>query len=281
MGQLRSFFAQLHYPPQSGSSAPPQERTYIFSQEEIATEPLKWLKYLLMARVGLISAEELQTHNYPQRYSMGQLEVARQQCHAIARRASTSGKDFMIVLKAVPKDNVGLIHNFRVYSSAEIDSAFAQIAQLCCTTKHQLWFCLSIIDFTTLSLGGRLTLPRGNRGDEIELIWHTSPRRIEEFSGADFAFPFWRAHRDLGQFTFRTELLHIPHRYLVNRHSSKESYLQDAFFVTRRLWQHSTAIHRLCTILYTAGANEVALEFKFEAGLLSFIDWDTGQELFR
>jgi hypothetical protein len=234
-----------------------------------------------MTRVGLIPAEELQTYNYPQRYSMRQLEIARQHCHAIVGQASVNGKNFMIVLKAVPRDSVGLIRNFRVYSPVEIDSTFDQIVYLYHTTDHQLWFCLSVIDPTTLSLGGRLTLSQGNRPDEIELVWYTSPRRIEEFSGADFAFPFWRAHRDMEQLAFRTELLHVPDTHLVNRHTAPKSYLQDAYFVTRQLWKHSPAISRLCTILYAAGVNEVALEFKFEAGSLYFTDWDTDQELIR
>jgi len=235
-----------------------------------------------MVRIGLTTVEELETQIH--RYSLAELALARTECFAIASSAAASNKNFMIVLKVVPKDAAGLIRNFRIYSSGEVDTTLQQIEAYCeplNQSSHQLWFCLSIIDPKTLSLGGRITLSGGHRPDCIEMIWYTSPRRIEEFSDVDFPFPFWRAIRPIGKLAFRTDFIHVPESFLVGYHDSIDNYLKDARLVLRNIWQHSTAIRNLCDILFNAGANEVSLEFVLNAGILTFTDWDTEHGLFQ
>jgi len=264
----KMYFANASDPDWSGKIPIP-----VFSDAELAIEPAKWLKRLLMARLGLISHEELE--NQIQRYSMDDLDFAEQQCRMIVEDATRSAKNFMIVLKAVGRDDVARIQNFRVYSADEVSATFSEISRVYGHTDRQLWFCLSIVDPGTISLGGRLTLPKTGYLEVIELIWFTSPRRIDEVSGENFPFPFWRAQRKQGQLAFRTETLHIPSKYLQKSNRHAEDFERDAHFVTRHLWYSSLQIDALRQVLYEAGENEVTVEFKVEDGELSFIDWDT------
>lgn len=271
MNRTRNFFASLRFPNQQP----------LFTQKELE-EPTKWLKRLLMARIGLITVQELETQIH--RYSLAELALARTECFTIASSAAASKKNFMIVLKVVPKGEAGLLRNFRIYSPGEVDGTFQQIEGYCeplDQSGHKLWFCLSIIDPKTLSLGGRITLSGGHRPNQIEMTWYTSPRRIEEFVGVGFPFPFWRAIRPVGKLAFRTDFIHVPEDFLVGHHDSVDDYLQDARLVLRRIWQYSTAIEDLCNVLFAAGVNEVSLEFILNAGILTFIDWDTEQDLFQ
>ena len=274
----RHFFAQLTYSFTRLAANVHQRDIRVFSEEEIANEPLKWLKRLLMARVGLILNEDL--NNEIRRYSMSDLRHAQEECRQAleVRSAKTSPGRSLIVVKAVGMNDLIGIRNFRILSDSEIDASFDEIASLYGETDRQLWFCVSLVDTTTLSVGGRISMPEGENPEDIELIWYTSPRRIDDYSGSDFEFPFWRAKRQLGQLVFRTDLLHVPTSYLTKSGRTLADYEREARYVLQQVRYAAPAMRRLSSIVcarepYNIG--EVTFEFKVEAGELLFIDWDS------
>jgi len=270
MNRVRQFFSALAF------RAPAAQPVSAFSLQELESAPLKWLKRLLLVRVGLSSMETLLAEI--QRFPMNKLDEARECCWLIATQAAEDGRPFMIVLKPVPKDSVGRIPNFRVYEPSQVDGVFSTLKSAYAETDREVWFCLSIVDDTTLSLGGRYTMSKEYGPEIVEMIWYTSPRLIEEVSLPSFPFPFWRAKRYPGTLGFQTDLLHIPAKYGGKTDESQKKFLREAHWVMGTIRRYWGSIECLCAILYAAGAREVSLEFRVNAGDLAFIDWDTDRD---
>jgi hypothetical protein len=271
-----SLFKRTHYPSSPFADLPPLGTPAVISQHELETEARKRLKRLLMVRTGMVTEDE--TEKEVLRYPVSAIDEARQACEALVKEQEEQCIEFLIMLKVVAQDDVARIPNFKITSSADIDSVFTQVAQTYAGTKCMIWFSISIVDPRTLSLGGRLTLPAASE-HMIELVWHTSPRSIEMFTEKDFAFPFWRARRPFGGLAFRTECLYIPRHYLTSYSHTRMEYEHDAYFVNRQVWQRNKAIQNLCEVLYASGAKDVTLEFRVQLGVIRFIDWDTDNYL--
>ena len=267
----RSFFSNLIY-----SSSGEVEPTRIFSPDEIALEPLKWLKRLMLVRQGLSSMEVLESEI--SRFPAKRMAEAKSQCLALALEAHEFGKNFMIVLKIVPRDTVGLIPNYRVYYPEAIDDVFSRLEGASTSDEDELWYCLSIVDSATLSLGGRVVIPSDSSSETVELVWYTSPRLIEEFNGSNFDYPFLRARRHNGEIRYRNELLYVPDQFQLNK-QSRDRYVEEGNWAINEVWRHRSGIDAICGTVFRAGAREISIEFRVNVGNLVFIDWDTDVEL--
>src|SRR5947209_1893638 len=95
----REFLRVLHYPNRANQK--------IFSEIELKSESVKWLKRLLLVRAGFSTLEDL--NKQVQRFHLDRLDSAREKCKTIVQEALFKSRRFMIILKSVPKDSSGLL----------------------------------------------------------------------------------------------------------------------------------------------------------------------------
>jgi len=253
----------------------------VFSDADIQNESIKWLKRRLLADTDLISYQDLDTQIL--RYKITELTAAKERCISIIADFESRGIGFLIVLKVVPKNSVGLLRNFRISNRHAVTPVFNDIADYCKSfspLERELWFCPSIIDSSTLSLGGRISFSSQVRPTIVEIAWHSSPRRIEEYShDGVLDFPFCRALQEIGQMQFSINVLRIPNRYLQSRDTN--DYIKDYTWVLCQLYNNKDRIYNLCDMLFRASAREASIEFIVNMEKLRFIDWDTDLDLFQ
>jgi len=116
--------------------------------------------------------------------------------------------------------------------------------------------------------------------ETLEIVWFASPRRIEEFSGVSFPYPYMRLEKSIGAMCLAAKQIHIPAKhfeigiteYLLRQHAS---------YLVQKLINYQERINSASNILFCAGAREIIFEFKVTSGRFSFIDWDTNVETFR
>lgn len=106
-----------------GSEHP--RRGTLLTSQEAGSEPIKWLKYTVLDRLGLEPLEK--TRSQVRRYSIGRLEEARA---ASLAYLSEHGEHSMVVAKVVPWEIGAQLQNFRMFNSEEVDREFAHIASL-------------------------------------------------------------------------------------------------------------------------------------------------------
>jgi hypothetical protein len=263
----REFFAFLKWDYSEQSSA------IVFTDYESRELPLKWLKYLLLERVGLTTLQELDEtiHRFP----VADAKKAKNFCYQLLKSRNTENSN-MIVLKVVFSDRAGQLPNFRIYRRSDIPTAFESALAQYMTEAQEIWLCQSEIAHSDANFGGRLSMP-GNvvyAPSILEIVWFTSPRLLEEYRTKSFAYPFLRAYKRPGSLQFRLDELHLPEKWRVEP-NEKERFLQDAQWVLYSLKSHREALDKLELILFGAGANELSIEFKASGGKFSIIDWDT------
>ena len=282
MHRTREFFGSFRYVPPwvfFHSNAEICQQTdfpSVFSDDEIANTPLKWLKRLLLTKVGLMRLDDLE-HEI-NRFKMEQLEVAVEECLSLARTSETLSQEFMIVVKAIPKDEAGMIPNFRIYSVEDVDKVFTEFGELYKESDREIWFCQTIVSSSARNLGGRITFPRTFHPQYIEMVWYTSPRRIEEVLSPNFPFPFWRGKKPIGRLQYQTEIMYIPDKYRQPIPQPEKKFLNDAKHTAKQIMEKREAIDWLVAILYDAGAKEVSLEFITSEEKVLFVDWDSDVE---
>ena len=108
----------------------------------------------------------------------------------------------------------------------------------------------------------------------LEIVWFTSPRKIEEYKDHGFPYPFLQAHRDPGSIRYTVDALHIPGAYGAIPNMELR-LIRDYHWVLESFRLHQEKIDQLTEILVAAGAQEVSIEFKSSTARFSFIDWDT------
>jgi hypothetical protein len=240
--------------------------TPVFLEEEIKSQPLKWLKYLLLEKVSATTLNELDSTI--KRFARTDIQKAKDECKKYFSKTA-DGK--MIVVKLVYFEKAGQLPNFRIFSINDVDVIFEQIL-MTPFLGEQIWLCHSDVNQEGSNLGGRIVLPNSNFSPRIiEIVWFTSPRRIEEYNRAGFKFPYLRAIKYPGSMHFTIEELLIPEMYP----QKKEKYHMDLQFVLSSLMNHRDAINELENILFGVGAGELSIEFKISSGKFSIIDWDT------
>jgi hypothetical protein len=269
--QARIFFSSLKWNYLDSNYNSP-----IFTIDEIKTLPLKWMKYLLLEKVGLTSGEQLRKTII--RYKIYELENIENRCKEFYKNGCDYS-DKMIVFKVVFMDMAGQLPNYRIYNEHEIPNAIKFVKSYL-NNAYEIWICSSNVDKTGKNFGGRITMPVGDNLtlSFLEIIWFSTPRRIEEFKKDGFAFPYIRVMKHIPSLCFNLEELYIPKKYeeLVN----SQDLLKDIQWVLSNLYYLRNQVEMLKEILHGAGANELSLEFKSSDGNFSVIDWDTEIETF-
>ncbi len=89
----REFFSALQWDYSQESNIP------VFSTEEISSLPLKWLKYLLLERVGLANLKDLESNIL--RFDIEEIEHARIACRELFESDEMGRRNSMVVLKII------------------------------------------------------------------------------------------------------------------------------------------------------------------------------------
>jgi hypothetical protein len=281
----RNYFASLRYPAFGDEGQltfgrrPVVTGHPVFTQSELASEPLKWLKYVLLGRLGLRPLEELaQDIN---RYPINRWRSAQARCKALLAKAHQRQLSTLIVVKLVPMDKAGQLANFRISHVKEIEGAFKSALATRSPVDVEIWLCQSVIEIGGTNLAGRLTLPSLNSlaPSYIEVVWYASPRLLENINLSTFPYPYLFAVRQPGQLVHRVKILHIPSKYRSPNRAVSARFLENFRWLEAQVASHKDKIATVELMLQAAGANEVSLEFKSDNGCFRFIDWDTEVEI--
>ncbi len=267
----RDFFVSLTW------NAPIDMLTPVFLPREIETLPLKWLKYLLLERVGFTTTQQLEHTIH--RFAPSNLNAARERCYSLLASPKYSTYRSLIIVKVVFFDQAGQLPNFRITAPNDIEVIFESRLQPFLHKAHEVWLCESDIAESGVNFGGRLAYSLGDlyQNSLIEIVWYSSPRRIEEYKSKRFHFPYLRAHNVPGTSQYVIDTLDIPPKYQIMARREQE-LIADYHWVLQSIYRHRESQQRLEAILHRANARELSLEFKASNGRFSIIDWDTEVE---
>jgi hypothetical protein len=279
----REFFRRLHFVNASEvghsqlSFSPTLSGYPIFSFHELTNEPLKWLKYVLLGRLGLRPLNKLATEI--KRFPIESIREAQEQCVELMTNAVNRNQNILLVIKLVPMDFAGQLPNFRITNLDEITSAFRSVVATQRLFDREIWICESITEIGKLNLAGRYILPSTRSLSMIlEVLWYTSPRLLETVNLSVFPYPYLRARCKAGNSQFQIEELHIPSELVSKQVTSEEGVLEDFHWLLRNIYTFREKINELEAVVTAAGAQELSLEFKSDNGNFRFIDWDTEVE---
>jgi hypothetical protein len=244
----------------------------LLTSEEIAVEPLKWLKYLVMDRVGLESIETI--GEQVRRFRISTALLAKRWIQETFATLPPS-RGNMVVLKVVPWDTGAQLRNYRILGDSDIAASFDSLLETYKGLDHELWCCQSFVAQKGTNLGGRITFPLPGRDQVLELVWYASPRLIETVSLPNFDHPYLRATRRQLVTSFTIEAFHIPSSEDLK---GRAPFLEDFRWVACELSTRFQSMQLLAEIMRDAGAREVCFCFKVSDGLLTVIDWDTELE---
>jgi hypothetical protein len=273
----RAFFARLRYSDDHGFQVGSRESSIgypVFGQQELEQSPLKWLKYVLLAQLGLRPIKELEKDI--RRFAINDWLLAKDCCRQLLANAKKDKLSILLVVKLVPLDKAGQLPNFRITKDDNLDKIFDEIVLNITSEYREVWICQTIVDFNTRSFAGRFTIPgyQNYGASWLEVVWFTSPRLLETINWNNLTQPSLRAFRPVGSIEFRIEKMHIPS----NDPLELKRYTQDFIWLKSKIEENKEKISELETILSTAGAHELCLEFKVDNGHFQFIDWDTDIE---
>jgi hypothetical protein len=240
----------------------------VYEASELAREPVKWLKYLLLDRFGIEPLWKI-AHQI-QRFRASEIQSARE--FASARLSAASGRQTLIVAKIVPWTAGAQLRNYPMTHPDDVDRTFDEIATGIPDHSHEVWCCESSVSGDGLNLGGRLNLPRGLEVQVLELVWFASPREIERVQLPGFRFPYLRALRSVTAPTFAVDVLHVPDGASPGM---RDVLVSDFRYVARSLQAKTPGLQALAGSLNHLGAREVCFCFKVVDGDLTVIDWDT------
>jgi len=268
---LRERLAQLRVVTESSNTTNTLLDEPILSPDEIAKEPLKWLKYLVMDRTGLEPIDKV-AHQI-NRFRLSDIEIAKGWVNDRLEVSDETDQRKMVVAKVVPWDSGAQLMNYRMFSTSDVVNTFDQIANDFKGATHELWCCESPVSNKGLNLGGRINYPQPGRDQLLELVWFASPRFIERVSLPDFEYPYLSAIRACANPAFRIEVLHIPSEYSVRyNHATWEDDLKR---VAQELERKRSAMNTLAYTVKSLGAREVCFCFKMMEERLTIIDWDS------
>jgi hypothetical protein len=242
------------------------------SESELATEPLKWLKYLVMDRAGLEPIDKIadQIRRFTLPDTAGARAWIRERLDAANDRTGQ-----LVVIKIVPWDVGAQLANYRVTALEQIDPTFQEILRHHDELEHELWCCGSSVGREGFNLGGRLTYPSGGLDQVLELVWYGSPRKVESALLPGFNLPYLQAVRSPGGLGFAVEALRVPDHSPPYPPPGDQVWIDDLRQVTRALATRAPAMADLVTALHDIGAREICFCFKVSDGRLTIIDWDT------
>src|SRR5664280_1275651 len=179
-----------------------------FSDADIQREPIKWLKYILLDRMGVESLKKVTAQI--RRFRAEDLASAREWTTERLGNPVANGSHLMVVLKLIAWDKGAQLSNYRMYNLDDVQRTFSKLAQTDLATFVQIWCCESDVSDRGLNLGGRLTFAYGQTEHLLELVWFASPRRLESVRIPEFLNPYCRAVKKTSQVAFEIIEAHIP-----------------------------------------------------------------------
>ena len=253
-----------------------ESNTKIFSDDEMESLPLKWLKYLLLEKVSISASN---THKFSiHRFLNTEINATKQKCYLLfSKNKNEPDKSLMIVVKLVSMNQAGQLSNYRLYSVDEIDKTLDTVKKRIWEDKKikEIWLCVSSVSQTTNDYGGRISFDLTSKYQPtiLEMVWYTSPRLIENFSQHGFEYPFMRLSKLPCKKEYKIVEIYVPTKFssttLVNK--LKQNAQELLYF----LYTKQDNIKILQSILSRAGSQELSLEFKKSFGGIHIIDWDT------
>jgi len=263
---IRSRLAALRADP-SGHS---DHAALLLAPSEVRQEPVKWLKYLAMDRVGLEPIDKIA--GQIARFRLSTVADARRWLYAHLAESPSAGQ--MCVLKIVPWEAGAQLRNYRVFGVDDIDRVLQEVSATH-VADHELWCCASSVSRNGFNVGGRLTVPAGDSPQVCELIWYASPRLIETVSLPECELPYLRATRRGAIAPFEIDVLHIPE---MHRARPTRLWRDDFQWIAEELLSRRASMRLMVDALRGIGASEVCFCFKVSKGRLTVIDWDTELE---
>lgn len=248
----------------------------VFNKLELENEPLKWLKYLLLARLGLRSIRKLSDDIH--RYNYDDWHLAKRECFELIIKSHLLQAHILIVVKLVPMLQAGQLPNFHITSEDDINVVFDRLHSARRPEHVEVWVCQSMIDVKNTNFAGRLSFPTSKHYGVtwLEVVWNTSPRLLESIVHQEtFAYPYLRANRQVGKMCFDVNKLFIPNKYKVEFGKGATSFIKDFLWLKSQFKRYAEKIAILENILASQGAREISLEFKVDNNRFQFIDWDT------
>lgn len=238
---------------------------------EMATpSPLKWNKYELLVKYGLIGETELR--HQVARFSLNDTERLIADID-LQLTASKDASASLFVIKLVSQHATGQLPNYRVTSRSDLSGLRTFISR---ATDHvEIWCCRTPIDQTRFSVAGRLVVQADSQGQILEQVWRASPRLIEAFAcGGDskFEHPFYRATRPSWGWRFRPELLYAP----TDAPCLRRRLQREADYSLRLIEQMRERLEPFTTaILEVDRISVLSIEYKIVDRRVVVIDWDT------
>lgn len=245
--------------------------------EPASGAPLKWQKYLLLLRFGLLDESELRTNI--RRYAWAERTRFLGDLGAECYSAATGDMTYLYVIKLVPRDGVGQLANLRLTvrpgdSRENILGLVLGVERfVTCApqTLDEVWWCRTDVSPGRVSVAGRILFQTGGVTVEqiIEHVSKASPRLIETMSlGVSDVF-YARACRTEWGFRWREEEIVSP--ISSDRVEETEQFRLTCLAIEAM----GGRIRPFCCQLEDIGMNSYSLEYKKVGEVLSIIDWDT------
>lgn len=247
--------------------------TPILLESELNELPIKWLKNLLLVRVGLRDINELNKEIYRFKVAVTDIIRAKQRCIDMLNDNVAKLNELMIIIKIVFSNISMGLPNYRVYSVNEVDDVFTNIIASYMGKADEIWLCRSIVSPSGSNFGGRISLRTDIQylPENLEIIWFTSPRSLD---GQDInKFPHLKAFRNPGSLAFHIDIFYIPEKHF-EKQNITSVLISDYIFAVSELYRRRENVDLFRNLLQSAGVGELVLEFKVESGRFKFIDWD-------
>lgn len=179
--------------------------------------------------------------------------------------------DKMLVVKFVTKYDVGQLYNLRIYERQDRGEIHKLISENTNDKIIEYWVCPSTVSKTPNNFSGRYLFDSKNLDEEvIELIWWTSPRLLESHVESEM-YPYARYIKQYTNLCYRNDRMIVPKNSNIGRLEIQECIKK----VIILLQYHQNSTDWFKKILDSCRIKVFSLEFKFENGIGTFIDWDT------
>ena len=238
-------------------------------------DSLKWQKHLKLVEYDLRKYEDLISEIH--RYKISAfLSLYNDIMIELINDLSKQLNAFYII-KLVKNEQYFKLPNYRIFCISDLEKflGFINSRQ---SMYDELWYCRTQYDETSkmISVAGRISFDKevGGNLQTIEQIWNRSPRMIEEYNlYADFIYV--RASRLTWGHRYHFNKLHIPDTYKIEDKDIAVQFSNSIIEIERLRDKLEIFEEYLSSFNYKA----FTLEYKILNGSVSFIDWDTPNDM--